>query len=82
MNAKHIVEKLLEYEDDGEDDILIGGKTWAEIQAMQQGTYVSRPLGNNPKNDTDCIMLGNDEYQMIPSGDIVNKSEKQRRLGR
>jgi hypothetical protein len=63
-------------------DKLIFGHTWAEIQAMQKGTYKAPTIKTTPGKDYGCDPIGNGMYKMVPSGDIVNEQERNKRLGR
>jgi len=59
---------------------LIFGKTWDEIQAMQQGTYRPKPININKTGDTGADPIGDGLFKMVPSGDIVDFAERCKRL--
>ena len=60
---------------------LIFGKTWEEIQAMQQGTY--QPAIIRPTNgDYGADPIGDGKFKMVPSGDIVDYTERCKRLNK
>jgi hypothetical protein len=61
-------------------DNLIFGKTWDEIQAMQQGTYRPQCIDTNKKGDYGADPIGNGLFKMVPSGDIVDFAERCERL--
>ncbi len=63
-------------------DKLIFGHTWAEIQAMQKGTYKAPTIKTTSGKDYGCDPIGNGMYKMVPSGDKVNEQERNKRLGR
>ena len=59
----------------------IFGRTWDEIQAMQQGTYKPKTINLNKPGDFGADPLGDGMFKMIPSGDVVNCTERCKRLG-
>jgi hypothetical protein len=59
---------------------LIFGHTWEEIQTMQQGTYQAPSIIMIPGKDYGADPLGNGMFKMVPSGDIVNFEERNKRL--
>jgi len=61
---------------------LIFGHTWEEIQAMQNRTYTPRCIKTPVGADYGSDPLGNGRFRMVPSGDIVDFAERNRRLGR
>jgi hypothetical protein len=60
---------------------LIFGKTWDEIQAMQQGTYRAPRYVVGDSGDYGADPLGDGMFRMIPSGDVVDYAERCKRLG-
>ena len=61
-------------------ELLIFGKTWDEIQAMQQRTYRPKTINTNINSDYGADPIGNGMYKMVPSGDIVDFAERCKRL--
>jgi hypothetical protein len=59
---------------------LIFGKTWDEIQALQQGDKSRRKVNVNVQGDYGADPLGNGMFRMVPSGDVVDYAERCRRL--
>ena len=59
---------------------LIFGKTWDEIQAMQQGAYRPKTIDINKTGDNGADPIGNGLFKMVPSGDIVDFAERCKRL--
>ena len=59
---------------------LIFGKTWEDIQDMQQKRYVPQYIDTSKKGDYGANPLGNGKFKMIPSGDIVDLDERNKRL--
>lgn len=58
----------------------IFGYTWEQIKTAQQGGTLNKPIAITD-GDYGCDPMGNGKFKMIPSGDIVNIEEKERRLG-
>jgi hypothetical protein len=59
---------------------LIFGKSWEDIQAMQQKTYRPNYIDTSKKGDYGADPLGNGKFKMVPSGDIVDLDERNKRL--
>ena len=59
---------------------LIVGLTWKQIQAAQQGKDWCKKVNINKTGDYGCDPLCNGTYKMVPSGDIVDLIERDRRL--
>ena len=62
-------------------------KTGEEIRPFgyeldDQGRPVREKLGRIKVNDYGCNPLLDGTFEMVPSGDIVSREEKERRLGR
>jgi len=47
---------------------------------LDSETYIGKPIDLNKKGDYGCDPLGNGKFKMIPSGDIVDLDERNRRL--
>lgn len=58
----------------------IFGMTWEEIQARQSGTYVAPRVDTSRVGDYGADPLGDGTFRMIPSGDVVDFAERNRRL--
>jgi len=58
----------------------IFGYAWEEIEAMQRGTFPGRPIQHEPGTDYGCDPLGDGVFKMVPSGDVVDLAERNRRL--
>ena len=59
---------------------LIFGKTWEDIQGMQQKRYVPQYIDTSKKGDYGADPLGNGTFKMVPSVDIVDLDERNKRL--
>ena len=59
----------------------IFGRDWKDIQAMQSKTHVSRKVDTSRASDYGADPIGDGTFRMVPSGDIVDMSERNRRLG-
>jgi len=59
---------------------MLFGKTWEEIQAMQQKKHNPKLISLDKNIDYGADPLGNNQYKMVPSGDIVGLTERNRRL--
>ncbi len=59
---------------------LIFGKTWDEIQAMQQKTYKAPPIDLTTPGNYGADPIGDGLFKMIPSGDVVDYTERCKRL--
>jgi hypothetical protein len=59
----------------------IFGRTWAEIQKLQQRQSIAQPVDTSRQGDYGADPLDNGMFRMVPSGDIVDYAERNRRLG-
>jgi hypothetical protein len=59
---------------------LICGLSWQEIQNKQQGIDTGKKVDTSKAGDYGCDPLPNGTYKMVPSGDIVDIVERDRRL--
>ena len=59
----------------------IVGHDWQDIQAMQSKTYKARVVDASSTGDYGADPIGDGTFRMVPSGDIVDMSERNRRLG-
>jgi hypothetical protein len=62
------------------DETPIFGRSWEQIQAMQNKTYKPELIKTIPGKDYGADPLGNGKFKMVPSGDIVDLEERNRRL--
>ena len=60
----------------------IVGRDWQDIQAMQSKTYKARVVDVSRTGDYGADPIGDGTFRMVPSGDIVDMSERNRRLAR
>lgn len=58
------------------------GRDWKDIQAMQSKTYVSRKVDTTRAGDYGANPIGDGTFRMVPSGDVVDREERDRRLAR
>ena len=56
------------------------GYTWEEIQDMQQKRYKPPTINTSVKGDYGADPLGDGMFRMVPSGDIVDFEERNKRL--
>jgi hypothetical protein len=62
---------------------LIFGLTWEQIQAAQQGKGINRGAVDTSKSgDFGADPIGDGTFRMVPSGDIVDYTERCRRLSK
>jgi hypothetical protein len=61
---------------------MILGRPWETILAMQQKTYKPEFVNTNREGDYGADPIGNGKFRMVPSGDIVDFEERNRRLKR
>lgn len=63
---------------------LILGFTWAEIQEAQRGGKLPRGprIDVHAPGDYGADPMGDGTFRMVPSGDIVDYAERNRRLSR
>ena len=59
----------------------IVGHDWKDIQAMQSKTHKARVVDASRTGDYGADPIGDGTFRMVPSGDIVDMSERNRRLG-
>ena len=59
----------------------IVGHDWQDIQAMQSKTHKARVVDVSLTGDYGADPIGDGTFCMIPSGDVVDMSERNRRLG-
>ena len=59
----------------------IMGRDWKDIQAMQNKTHIARVVDTSRAGDYGADPIGDGTFRMVPSGDIVDMSERNRRLG-
>ena len=59
----------------------IFGHDWKDIQAMQSKTHKARVVDVSRTGDHGADPIGDGTFRMVPSGDIVDMSERNRRLG-
>ena len=59
----------------------IFGLTWEQIQAAQQGRSFRDRVKLDRSGDYGCDPIGNGKFRMVPSGDIVDLEERNKRLG-
>ena len=57
------------------------GRDWQDIQAMQSKTHKARVVDTSRTGDYGADPIGDGTFRMVPSGDIVDMSERNRRLG-
>ena len=57
------------------------GYSWSAIQRAQQGGKLSSAIDVSP-GDYGADPLGNGEFRMVPSGDVVSYEERERRLAK
>lgn len=62
------------------DETPIFGRSWEQIQAMQNKTYKPELIKPVSGKDYGADPLGNGKFKMVPSGDIVDLEERNRRL--
>lgn len=58
------------------------GLTWAQLDDMQQGRRAPQRIDTNRPGDYGADPLGEGRFRMVPSGDIVDRAERNRRLAR
>ena len=59
----------------------IFGHDWQDIQAMQSKAHISRKVDTTRAGDYGADPIGDGTFRMVPSGDVVDMSERNRRLG-
>lgn len=59
----------------------IFGYDWSDIQRAQQGGSLSTPI-KAQSGDYGADPIGNGQFRMVPSGDIVDFAERNKRLGK
>ena len=60
----------------------IVGHDWKDIQAMQGKAHVSRKVDTSRAGDYGADPIGDGTFRMVPSGDVVDMEERNRRLAR
>ena len=58
----------------------IFGRAWVDIQRAQQGGSLDRVVDTKRNGDYGADPLGDGKFRMVPSGDIVDFEERNRRL--
>lgn len=58
----------------------IVGHDWEDIQRAQQGGRLHRLIDTRSPGDYGADPIGDGTFRMVPSGDIVDFAERQRRL--
>lgn len=58
----------------------IVGKTWEEIQALQQRRDIGARVDTSKRGDHGADPIGDGTFRMVPSGDVVDFTERCRRL--
>lgn len=56
------------------------GHEWADIQRAQQGGRLHRQVDTTRPGDYGADPLGDGRFRMVPSGDVVDMAEHNRRL--
>ena len=59
---------------------LIFGRTWEEISDAQQKRLVRKYVNLHAVGDYGCDPMGDGMFRMVPSGDVVDATERDRRL--
>jgi len=54
----------------------------AESVGLPSDTYLSRPIDIHRAGDIGADPLGDGTFRMVPSGDVVDVAERNRRLGK
>lgn len=57
----------------------IFGYEWKDIQRAQQGGNLSKPV-DFKSGDYGADPIGNGMFRMVPSGDVVNYADRNKRL--
>ena len=60
----------------------IMGRDWKDIQAMQNKTHKARVVDTSRAGDYGADPIGDGKFKMVPSGDVVDMAERNRRLAR
>ena len=63
----------------------IMGRDWKDIQAMQNKTHKThnaRVVDTSRAGDYGADPIGDGKFKMVPSGDVVDREERDRRLVR
>ena len=80
LPADKSFKKIITKDSKEDEDVKIFGRSWEQIKSMQQGTYKPNSINLNKKGDYGSDPLGGGKFKMIPSGDIVDLAERNRRL--
>lgn len=59
---------------------LIVGHSWESIQSAQRGGRLSRRIDLSAPGDYGADPIGDGTFRMVPSGDIVDATERAARL--
>lgn len=60
----------------------IFGLDWSEIQSMQLKAGSRRAIDTSKPGDYGADPVGDGKFRMVPSGDIVDMAERNKRLAR
>ena len=60
--------------------VVIVGHSWEAIQRAQKGGSLHEKVNTSAKGDYGADPVGNGKFHMVPSGDIVDLAERNRRL--
>lgn len=58
----------------------IVGHTWEAIQRAQRGGHLHEPIKIVPGADYGADPIGDGMFRMVPSGDVVDFEERNKRL--
>lgn len=58
----------------------IFGLDWSDIQSMQLKARSRRAIDTNKPGDYGADPMGDGTFRMVPSGDIVDAAERDKRL--
>ena len=58
----------------------IFSRAWTDIEKAQQQFPLDKPVKTIKVSDYGCDPVGNGKFRMVPSGDLVNYTEKEKRL--
>ena len=64
------------------DSPQIFGHSWKEIQAIQRKAWCAKMVDLMEGKDYGSDPFGDGMFKMVPSGDIVNLEERNRRLSK
>ena len=66
--------------DDERNDMKIFGRDWSDIEKAQHKFPLDKPVKPLDGKDYGCDPIGDGTFKMVPSGDIVDFEERNRRL--